>query len=160
MAERDRVDTSLDKIRVKISEVVDENGEIGTLPSEAEILCAMAEAGWSSDPGTGQAIILPDGREVLNPVPLAPPVEYSAEMKFMDAFEQKLFARKKILEDSEVIETEADLNDFDVPDPEDYWVESIYEVEMVPEVPAIPREAPQVAPSGSDEVKPNGDVQS
>lgn len=105
----------------------------------------MKAAGWSlDDPGKGKAILDSLGREVLNPMPFAPPLGFRGEPTIMDRLEALVNQRMAQLQDDDFIEeTEADRNDFDMDDGEDF--ESVYTVTMAPEVPRIP-DAPQVVP--------------
>lgn len=125
---------------VKITEVVSEDGEIGTLPSKEVIYDAMEAAEWSDDPGTGKAIILPDGREVLNPTPMAPPLNYVREESVTDRLHQMLL-RERARRDMEegLLETQEESEDFDVEDEFDVQFVTPYEmVDMIDEAPSIP----------------------
>jgi len=132
----------MEKLQVVITERVNPaTGEIDLVPLPDQLYEMMAEAGWGDDPGQGKAIILPnDGREVLNPMMVAPPIGYEQEPSVVDRVYQMIAAKQRLLEDGDVIdESEEEALDFDVPDPEDIFPESIYEIQMVPEVPEIPR---------------------
>lgn len=100
------------------------------------------DAGWSDDPGTGKAILALDergapGYEVLNSVPMAPPIGYEPSDS-IDVMIQKRLAKYFAEGDSTVLdESEEEANDFDVPDdlPD---LRTIYEVvEMIPEAPSV-----------------------
>lgn len=98
---------------------------------------AMYEADWSKDPGTGRAIIMPDGSEVLNPVPMAPPLGYKKEESIIDMVARQVRAHYEMLKGEDVVDDEKDVNDFG--EDEDFMPSSIYEVTMVDEYPDIPR---------------------
>lgn len=129
----------MDKIKVRIPEVLSD----GQLPPEQEaLLDAMEAAGWSDDPTTGKAVLLPDGSEMLNPTPIAPPVDYDASPDAFTLWQRNLQRLSNIrdLGDGFVLdETDAEANDFEVDDPEDFFVRSVYEFEMVPEAPSLQR---------------------
>lgn len=93
-------------------------------------------AAWTCDPGYGRAVLLKDGREVLNPLPMAPPVGYVAEPSLFERMEQMLSAKLAMLRDDEEIDSEADWQDFEVAD--DIEPDSPYTVVMHDEFPAVP----------------------
>lgn len=106
---------------------------------------AIEGAGWDDkDPGVGRAVILEDGRELLNPVPMAPPVSYSQELSVNDLVERALIKyHKQLEEDKEANETLADLLHFD--DDEDLEPASPWEViDMEDDPPPIPKGDPVV----------------
>jgi len=121
---------------------------------------AVDGAGWSTnDPGVGRAILLPDGRELLHPVPVAPPVSIAqnSQMSVNDLVEQSLRRYHAELEaNAEAEESMAELFEFDDDfefEPTSPWEEPT----MAPEYPEIPKEspppepAPAVPPKGSDD---------
>lgn len=112
-----------------------------------KLAAAIVAAGWTDDPGTGRAIILDDGSELLNPVPVAPPLGYIQEVSVIDRLHQELDARRRILAEDAIFETEEDAADFDTgPDYEDPF--SRYEIlPVIPEAPAIPTPAPIDVPA-------------
>lgn len=105
--------------------------------NEDEWRVAIRLAGWSEDPGTGKAILLPDGREVFNPVAIAPPVGWKPEPD-MFAHMQAMIKRELAgLQGDEIDETEVEANDFEVD--EDFDPMSIYEVvDMKPDPGPVP----------------------
>lgn len=148
----------LDKLKVVVYPVEDPStGEIVDVPTTEELYDAMAAAGWSADPGTGKAIILEDGREVVSPMPVAPPIGYNSEPSIMDRLSQMLEARLAGLRGDDVLdESDEEANDFDVPDPEDFQPRSVYEIELLPEAPALRAEAPSVPVEVAASVPPPG----
>lgn len=137
----------LDKLKVSIAPVFDPvTGEVIDVPAPDDLYDEMQAAGWSSDPGTGKAILLPDGREVVSPMPVAPPIGYQSEPSIMDRLSQMLEARLATLGGDDVLdESDEEANDFDVPDPEDLQPRSVYEIELLPEAPALREEKPAVS---------------
>lgn len=111
-------------------------GEDGTIPSEAEMVRLATEAGWSDSPLDGKAILY-NGGEILNPVPVAPPIGYVPR----DPLEDRLRAmvQSAVLAGKEELEeTAADVLDFDIPD-ELPDLTTIYEFAgMQDEAPAPP----------------------
>lgn len=96
-----------------------------------------AKGGWNaSDPGVGRAVLLPDGREVLNPVPMAPPVGFKEEDSMMEVMEKMIKRHLHGLRDEDELDSVEDALDFDVPD--DLDIVSPYDVEMMEEFPAMP----------------------
>lgn len=94
--------------------------------------------GWDvSDPGVGRAVLLPDGSEVLNPVPMAPPVGFKEEPSMMEVMQNMIKRHMAGLEDDTELDTPEDALDFDVPDDHDPW--GPYEVELMEEFPAVPK---------------------
>lgn len=128
MAERDRVERVTVEVPPGLSE---------------EFVEAAIAAGWTDDPGTGKSVMIDDplhpryGAEIPNPTPMAPPVGYVAEDTLQDMINRHM-AKIIGMQDSDVIDSEEEVDDFDVEDelPE---FESVFEVrEMVEEAPAIP----------------------
>lgn len=124
------------KVDVVVTPEISKDGEVVTLPEEV-LYDKMAEAGWSDDPGTGKAILMPLGSEVVSPRPVAPPIGYVSEPSIMDRLNDLLTARLAQLNDSDVIEeSEADLEDFETEDLEDVrWSYTVKE--LVHEAPAL-----------------------
>lgn len=142
--EKDELLVELSKVKVRVPEVLS-TGEVP--PGAEELVNAMLEAGWSGDPGTGKAVLLPDGSELLDPRPIAPPVDYDKSPDAFTLWQQNIQRMSNIREMGNMVieESEEDADDFDVPDPEDIIMYSGYELDLVPEVPAV---------QGSGEVKP------
>lgn len=103
-----------------------------------------ARGGWTDDPGDGRAVLLPDGREVLNPLPMAPPVGYRPEPTIQELVHQMILRHHAGLAEDEEVDTIEDAEDFDIPD--ELEPMSMYEVEMVEEFPEVPPEKPEAAP--------------
>lgn len=117
--------------------------------TDAEVFAEAVEgAGWSDDPGTGRSILLADGREVPNPMPLAPPVTFSEELTVNQLVDRALRMHFENIErNQEAVETLDDLLVFD--DEVDDFPRSRFEVEegvdMQDEAPVIPV-VPDVVP--------------
>lgn len=112
-----------EKVKVRLDPRAD-----GVMPELPEDLSrAMKAANWTADPGTGKAILLADGSELLNPVPFEPPVDYVKQDSIMDMIDQRLKARLAMLDPNMVLDdSPEDANDFDIDDEIDPL--SIYEV--------------------------------
>lgn len=153
------------KYDVTVSPDVSPDGEVmAPFPKEV-LLDKMDASGWTDDPGTGKAILTPMGSEIVSPIPVAPPIGYVQEPSVMDRLAEMLNARLAQLRDNDVLdETEAEANDFDVPDPEDFHPRSIYEITLIDEAPALPRREGSLEPEKAPDVvspggsKPDGDV--
>lgn len=108
----------------------------------------MEMHGWSDDPGTGSAILLPDERdnrayEVLNPLQFAPPIGYQPTPPIEELIRDRVNTELMRLKGDEVIDSEEDENDFDVPD-DLPPLETIYEViAMKADAPTIPKVDPK-----------------
>lgn len=112
---------------------------------------AMEGADWSDDPGTGKAVILQDGRELLNPLPVAPPssiLAAAAEPSVNDLVERALKRHFDQLKANDEIDTLADMDDFG--EDEEFTPFSQFEVVLRDEAPAIPAD---VEPEAVEEVK-------
>lgn len=104
---------------------------------------AIRDAGWSDDPGVGHAVLMHDGREVLNPTPIAPPVGFVEGPSLLEQFEEKMAARFRMLQEDQEIDTLEEFEDFDVP--EDQEPDSPYTVVMHDEFPSVPPADPAPA---------------
>lgn len=119
---------------------------------------AIDGADWDeNDPGVGKAVLLMDGRELLNPTPVAPPVSISsAEPSVNDLVERALrMHEERVAADAEANEVLEDLLDFDEEgsdDPVSPWEVST----LVDEVPDIPKEKPPASdpPAGGEDPPP------
>lgn len=106
------------------------------------ILPKMEPAGWSDDPGTGKAILVPDergapGYEVVNPMPFAPPIGWEPTPPIEELIRDRVRLEVDRLRDEDEVDSLDDLEDFDVAD-ELPPLETIYEViAMTPEAPAL-----------------------
>lgn len=112
---------------------------------------AMEGAGWSDDPGTGRSIHTPDGREILNPLPVAPPASIlaaSKEPSVNDLVERALKRHFDQLKAEDEIDTLQDADDFGEDD--DFTPFSQFEIVLRDEAPAIPA---GVQPEAVAEVK-------
>ena len=122
------------------------------IPDDEQLNQAMIAHEWTDDPGTGRAILLPDGRELLNPTPVAPPAHiaaYSQEMSVNDLVNRALARHAALLRGEDEIDTEEDMNDF--PEDEEYHPITGYEVVMLEDT-GPPEDRPvveQAAVSGS-----------
>lgn len=111
----------VDKIKV-ILEARPDTGEVPVV----DVVSLAAEAGWSDDPGTGKAFHTPDGREVLNPAVLDPPVGFEAAPSVMEMIQRELDRRQAILDDAEIVEESAeDASDF--PEDVESEIRSVFE---------------------------------
>lgn len=108
------------------------------VPDEEQLAEAMEGADWSNDPGTGRAILLQDGRELLNPVPVAPPISISSntEPSVNDLVERALKRHFEQLKADDEIDTLEDADDFG--EDEDFVPISQFEIMLREEAPAIP----------------------
>lgn len=151
----------LDKLKVRVTPPVDSRtGEVGKVPTDKELYEAMLRNGWGDEPGVGRAILTPDGREILNPMPVAPPIGYVSEPSMMDRLNEMLAARMRQVAEADQIESIDEVDDFDVPDPEDFHPSSVYEVEMVYEAPALkPGEPSRTDSVVEGEVRPGASAQ-
>lgn len=109
---------------------------------------SMAAADWSDDPGTGRAVLLADGRELVNPIPVAPPLSVlaSTEPSVNELVERALSRHFEALKAADEIDGPEDYDDF--PEDTEWSPVSQYEVLLVDEAPAVP-----AAPPLSDEVR-------
>ncbi|WNK13676.1 MAG: hypothetical protein [Microvirus sp.] len=130
----------------KLDTPVDDTGKY--MPFDDERFAeALDAADWTDDPGTGRSILLEDGRELLNPVPIDPPVGHDEEPSINALVERALAKHMAKLEaNKEAERTLADVLHFE----EDGWDEffspwELQEREMVDEVPPVPV-PPVVAP--------------
>lgn len=145
------MDDNVAKVKVTVSPDISKDGEIVTLPSDV-LYQAMADAGWSEDPGTGKAILTPLGSEIVSPRPVAPPIGYVHEESIMERLDKMLTARLAQMQGDNIIdETEEDLEDFDVPDLED--VRFSYTLEMLDEAPSFKGSGPVVPVSKEEATK-------
>lgn len=122
----------VEKVKLEIAPT-----HFGEVPDVEGLREAMVDHGWSDDPGTGMAVLDEFGREILNPVPVAPPIGYQAEQSMMDRITEQLLARQRILAEDAIQESQEDAEDFDVGD--DFDPMSRYEVVvMADDAPRLP----------------------
>lgn len=121
--------------------------------SEDEWRQAIKLAGWSDDPGSGKAIIAPDGREIFNPVPVAPPIGWKPEPDMFQIMKAMVQRELAALKGDEIAETAEEAEDFVVD--EDFDPMSIYEVvDMIPDPGPVPQPAPVETPIAPSEQAP------
>lgn len=106
------------------------------MPDNEQLDEVMEAGGWSDDPGTGRAVLMPDGRELVNPATIAPPVSVSVGESVNELVERALSRHYAALKAADEIDTVEDANDFD--DDEDFFPSSMYEIVLRDEAPAIP----------------------
>lgn len=141
----------MSKIKVRIDNRSEP--EAFSVPTQKDVVDFMGDAGWTDHPGDGKAILLEDGREVVNPLPHDPPLGFTEQPSIVDQVMAKLNARRIMqLQDEEEIDIEAEVNDFDVPDDVDFT--SVYEVTMQDEYPGVREEMPVVERAGDPPVVP------
>lgn len=113
-----------DKVKVIVGPAFGSNDD--GKPAPDDLRGQFLAAGWTDDPGTGRAVHLPDGREVVNPVPFAPPIGHVAEPSLMELMDQRIQRHFARLADDAVIDSEDDVLDFDVGEEFDPF--SMYEI--------------------------------
>lgn len=144
--------------KVVIDPDVTKDGEFVPPYPETVLLDKMADAGWSDDPRDGKAILTPLGSEILCPIPVSPPIGYVAEPTVMDRLAQMLDQRMRLLNSDDVIdETVEEAEDFNFPDPEDFHPRSVYEIELLPEVPSLPPKAEPAAGNPPEPAREDGE---
>lgn len=96
----------------------------------------MVYAGWTDDPMDGKAFHDQFGREIVNPLSLAPPVGYRPEPTVMELIERQLAIRLAQLAGDDEVDTAEEADDFDM---EEEWdPTSLYEIrELVEEAPRL-----------------------
>ena len=130
--------------RLRIEIVPSHSGEIRDIE---EILAEAKAQGWSDDPGQGKAVLIKDDNgnpayEVFNPMTFAPPIGFEPTPPIEELIKSRVDAELKRLQDDDAIDTEDEVNDFDIPD-ELPPLETMYEViAMEPTAPAIPPAKP------------------
>lgn len=97
----------------------------------------MVLAGWTDDPMDGKAFHDQFGREIVNPLSLAPPVGYTPEPTVMELIERQLALRLQQLAGTDEVDSLEEADDFDL---EEEWdPTSLYEIrELLPESPRLP----------------------
>ncbi|WNK14928.1 MAG: hypothetical protein [Microvirus sp.] len=135
---------TVEKVRVDIhSEPF--GGEGSKLP-DADFRERFTLAGWTDDPRDGRSVLTDAGYEVLNPIPVSPPMGYQPTPDMMTLVHQQVVAHLRQLAESDEIDSEEEFDDFDLPEELDPW--SIYEVrEMVDEAPALPKDGGTIEPA-------------
>ena len=128
----------MDKIAVNVTANLD-----GEVPSDDVLLDMATKAGWSDDPGTGHAVLIPDergnpGYEVVSPLPHAPPIGWTPTPPIDELIRQRV-AQEFARHDDEEIDDVIDAEDFDIPD-------ELPNLETIYEFMGVEREAPAVKP--------------
>lgn len=137
-----------------------ERMEVRVSPSDDGVVRSVTPdelraAGWSADPGTGKAVMLPgdNGRpayEVLSPMIFAPPIGYEPTPPIDELIRDRVRKEFERLKDDDEVDDILDAEDFDVEDDE-VPIETIYEViAMKPEVPQLKKDT---KPDLSERVK-------
>lgn len=112
-------------------------GESAPQSMTIEEIIESAAADWDpEDPGVGKAVLLPDGREIFNPVPFAPPVGYQAEPTMMELMQRMLRRELMQAKDDEAVDSLEEMNDF--PEDEERPFHSFYELQLMEEFPESP----------------------
>lgn len=128
----------MEKISVNVTANLD-----GEVPNDGTLLEMASAAGWSDDPGTGHAVLIPDergapGYEVINPLPHAPPIGWEPTPPIEELIRQRVAAEFALRDDEEVDDI-IDAEDFDIPD-------ELPNLETIYEFMGVEREAPAVKP--------------
>lgn len=140
---------TVEKVRVDIRK--EPFGGGGSKLVDADFRERFSLSGWTDDPRDGEAVLTDEGYEVLNPVPVSPPMGYTPTPDMMTLVHQQVVAHLAQLRQEDEIDSEEDWEDFDLPEEIDPW--SIYEVrDMMDEAPALPRDSGTInAPSSAPE---------
>lgn len=129
--------------KIKVNVQPSEFGELRDVE-----LAELENAGWSDDPGTGSAVLLPDERdngayEVVSPLKFAPPIGYQPTPPIEELIQKMVFGELNRLRGEEVIDSKEEENDFDIDD-DLPPIETIYEViAMKADTPRIPEVDPK-----------------
>jgi len=128
---------TVEKVRVDI--LAEPFGGGGSKDADATFRERFSLSGWTDDPRDGKAVLNDQGYEVVNPIPVSPPMGYVETPDMMTLVHQQVVAHLRQLGEAEEIDSPEEWEDFDLPEEIDPW--SIYEVrEMVDESPALPRD--------------------
>lgn len=138
----------MEKVKVVITarpDVVSDDGEIVSdrRYSLADVEGFLSSSDWSDDPKDGKAVLLPDGREMLNPLPIAPPIGFRKEPDILEQVAAQVRKHYEMLRGDLEVDTIEDANDFG--EDEDFEPSSVYEIVMQEEFPAVPAVVPDVA---------------
>lgn len=121
------------------------NRETGEFEEQLDLEGAISASWDPDDPGIGKAFLTKDGREIFNPVPMAPPVGYQQQDTMMQIMERMIKKHLIGLEDTAIQESQEESEDFgDVEDESHPF--SPYEVLLKDEFPEMPRPEPEPAP--------------
>lgn len=107
--------------------VLTANPVTGELPADDVVFDRMKEAGWTDDPLDGKSVMLDDGRELPNPIPIAPPIGFRAEPSIIDLINQQIANRAILLAGELEVDSPEDMEDFDLDD-EPPEPRSVYEL--------------------------------
>lgn len=83
-----------------------------------------------------------NGEEILDPVPMQPPVGYKKTLSLAEQIRQQVRLHKMELEDNSIQETEEEADDFEVG--EDYEPLSKYENDHIPSVKQLKQKAKEI----------------
>lgn len=120
--------------------------DVSQLPTEEMYRELMEEAGWTEDPRDGKAILTEQGYEVLNPVPVSPPMPVEPYEDVMSIIQRTVANYVAGLSEGDEIDTEEEANDFDVV--EEWDPSSMYEIrDVIEEAPRLPKPDPVETPS-------------
>lgn len=109
------------KVQV-LRDVALDTGEIVRQVEQVDLEDFIRE-NFSDDPGVGRAVLDANGHEVLNPVPMAPPVGYKKQPSLFEQVRDMVRQERRALEEMEP-ETFEESDDFDVdedPQPVSRW---------------------------------------
>lgn len=107
-----------------------------------EEIIESAAADWDpGDPGVGRAVLLPDGREIFNPVSVAPPLGYIEGPSIFDQLYAKLRTELLQARADEEIDTRESMNEFPEDEEPVFWTD--YELVMREDFPEMPPEDPE-----------------
>lgn len=114
--------------------------------TDEDLARAMEGADWSDDPGTGRSVHTPEGIEILNPLPVAPPASIlaaAAEPSVNDLVQRALDRHFAQLKATDEIDSLEEMDDFG--DDDEFTPFSQFEIVMRDEAPAIPKDVPAEA---------------
>lgn len=134
----------MEKLKVEVAP----NAE-GELPDDSELLELAQAAGWSEDPGTGHAILIPDergapGYEVVSPLPHAPPIGWTPTPPIEELIRQTVSREFARWDNDDEVDDIIDAEDFDIPD-------ELPALETIYEFVGMEREAPSTKPVTPEE---------
>lgn len=135
---------TVEKVRVDIR--TEPFGGGGSKLADAQFRERFSLSGWTDDPRDGAAVLTDEGYEVLNPIPVSPPMGYTPTPDMMTLVHQQVVAHLAQLRQDEEIDSEEDWEDFDLPEEIDPW--SVYEIrEMTEEAPGLPVDGGTIDPA-------------
>lgn len=113
--------------------------DVAVVPDDDTISELVLAADWSDDPGTGRSVLLADGRELVNPVPVAPPAHiaaYAKENSVNDLVQRAIAQHMALLKGSDELDSEDEAEDF--PEDVDWHPTTLFEYVLMDDAPAIP----------------------